>query len=178
MSVCARATVEYTDVVGCQVGNRMIFQRRGIPSHRRVEMTTRRALFSRGNQGIEISCAQKVIPLEAIFAVILLWKYAKSFHRKEDGVVVVGLWIVWAGTLLVAVHTIHSQACQCSFFSFRAGTLEQETAGMSNTTCVQPSAKVKREGGSAIVLDPRWMAVRSAPRPSRSSCWRTNSGAV
>ena len=44
--------------------------------------------------------------------MILFWKCTKSPHPQEGGIVavVVGLWIVWAGTLFVAVHTIHSLA--------------------------------------------------------------------
>ena len=63
---------------------------------------------------------QKVVPLEAVFIVILFWKCAKSPHPQEGGIVavVVGLWIVWAGTFFVAVHPIHSLACQCSPFPF------------------------------------------------------------
>ena len=68
---------------------------------------------------------QKVVPLEAVFIVILFWKCTKSPHPQEGGIVavVVGLWIVWAGTLFVAVHTIHSLA-PCSRLPFRPGTLE------------------------------------------------------
>jgi hypothetical protein len=55
---------------------------------------------------------QKVVPLEAVFIVILFCKCTRSPHPQEGDIVavVVGLWIVWAGTLFVAVHTIHSLA--------------------------------------------------------------------
>jgi len=74
---------------------------------------------------------QKVVPLEAVFIVILFWKCTKSPHPQEGDIVavVVGLWIVWAGTLFVAVHTIHSLACQCSLFPFRPGTLDIHLTG-------------------------------------------------
>ena len=56
--------------------------------------------------------------------------------------------------------------------------LYHETARMSSATRTQLSTEIKRDGGSAIVLEPYRIAVRSAPRPRQSSCWRTYSAAV
>lgn len=46
----------------------------------------------------------KYVPLEAVFIVIL----CKCPNPVRQAAVAVGLWIVWAGTLSGAVHTIHS----------------------------------------------------------------------
>jgi len=56
--------------------------------------------------------------------------------------------------------------------------LYHETARISSATRTQLSTEIKRDGGSAIVLEPYRIAVRSAPRPRQSSCWRTYSAAV
>jgi hypothetical protein len=56
--------------------------------------------------------------------------------------------------------------------------LYPETARMSRATRTQLSAEVKRDGGRAMVLEPYRIAIRSAPRPRQSSCWRTYWAAV
>jgi hypothetical protein len=56
--------------------------------------------------------------------------------------------------------------------------LYPETARMSGATRTQLSTEIKRDGGSAIDLEPYRIAVRSAPRPRQSSCWRTYWAAV
>ena len=55
---------------------------------------------------------------------MILWKCSKNPQRQNAVVaVVVGLWIVWAGTLFVAVHTIHSLSRR-SLLTLRASTLD------------------------------------------------------
>ena len=50
----------------------------------------------------------KYVPLEVVF-IVNLWQCLNS-PTGQGTVAVVGLWILWAGTLFVAVHSIHSQA--------------------------------------------------------------------
>jgi hypothetical protein len=56
---------------------------------------------------------------------------------------------------------------------FGSSGLYHETARVSSAADPQSSAEVKRDGGSWIVLELYRIAVRSAPRSRRSSCWRT-----
>jgi hypothetical protein len=50
----------------------------------------------------------KVVPLEAVFLVIL-WKCSKNL--RDQAAVVVGLWIAWASrSLRRVVHAIHSRS--------------------------------------------------------------------
>ena len=51
---------------------------------------------------------QKVVPLGTVFIVILSRSVPRFPTPKSIIIIIIaGLWIVWAGTLLVAVHTIH-----------------------------------------------------------------------